>query len=77
MSRHDCAIISFAPVGKRGVGITTGWNINMWRADMDMNGKYEIIEMELWDKKDIDLVQTGYVEISGTKGGFHFICMES
>ena len=43
---------------------------------MDINGKYEIIEMELWDKKDIDLVQTGYIEISGTKADFHFICVD-
>ena len=43
---------------------------------MDINGRYEIIEMELWDKKDIDLVQTGYIEISGTKGDFHFICVD-
>lgn len=43
---------------------------------MDINGKYEIIEMELWDKKDIDLVKEGYINISGTKGEFHFICVE-
>ena len=38
---------------------------------MNINGKYEIIEMELWDKKDIDLVKEGYINISGTKGEFH------
>jgi len=43
---------------------------------MDINGKYEIIEMELWDKKDIDLVEMGYVKISGGKGEIHFICVD-
>ena len=43
---------------------------------MNINGKYEILEMELWDKKDIDLVEMGYIEISGENGEFRFICVE-
>ena len=43
---------------------------------MNINGKYEIIEMELWDKKDIDLIEMGYIRISGEKGDFHFICVD-
>ncbi len=43
---------------------------------MNINGKYEIIEMELWSKEDIDLVETGYIKISGKRGEFHFICVD-
>jgi hypothetical protein len=43
---------------------------------MNIDGKYEIIEMELWDKKDIDLVEIGYIRISGKRGEFHFICVD-
>ena len=43
---------------------------------MNISGKYEIIEMELWAKKDIDLVETGYIMISGNRGEFRFICVE-
>jgi hypothetical protein len=43
---------------------------------MNINGKYEIVEMELWDKNDIDLVETGYIKISGKRGEFHFICVD-
>lgn len=43
---------------------------------MNINGKYEIVEMELWDKTDIDLTEMGYISISGKKGNFHFICVD-
>lgn len=43
---------------------------------MDINGKYEIIEMELWDRDAIDLTETGYFEINGKLGSFHFICVD-
>jgi len=43
---------------------------------MNINGKYEITEMELWDKKDIDLTEMGYFNISGARGQFHFICVD-
>ena len=43
---------------------------------MNINGKYEIIEMELWNKKDIDLVEMGYIKVSGKRGEFHFICVD-
>lgn len=43
---------------------------------MNINGKYEIIEMELWDKAAIDLTETGYFKIDGKLGSFHFICVD-
>jgi len=43
---------------------------------MTIDGKYEITEMELWEKKDIDLTETGYFNISGSDGNFHFICVD-
>ena len=43
---------------------------------MNINGKYEILEMELWDKPDIDLTETGYIKINGNVGEFHFICVD-
>ena len=43
---------------------------------MDIDGKYEIIEMELWNKEDIDLTETGYFEIDGNSGCLHFICVD-
>ena len=43
---------------------------------MNIDGTYEIVEMELWDKKDIDLVKPGYFRITGSTGEFHFICVD-
>jgi len=43
---------------------------------MDLDGKYEIVEMELWDKEDIDLTEPGYFSIKGRTGSFHFICVD-
>jgi len=42
---------------------------------MSIDGNYEIIEMEQWDKKDIDLVEPGYIRISGMRGELHFISL--
>ena len=43
---------------------------------MSINGTYEIMEMEQWDKEDIDLVEPGYIRINGKRGEFHFICVD-
>ena len=43
---------------------------------MNIDGKYEIIEMELWDKEDIDLMEPGYIRIAGNRGELHFICVD-
>ncbi len=42
----------------------------------DIDGLYEIIEMEAWDKDAIDLVESGYIHITGKKGKLHFICVD-
>lgn len=40
------------------------------------DGKWEIVEMDAWDKKAIDLVEPGYIEFgSGKSGLLHFICI--
>jgi hypothetical protein len=43
---------------------------------MNIDGTYEIVEMELWDKKDVDLIKPGYFHITGSTGEFHFICVD-
>lgn len=43
---------------------------------MSIDGIYEIVEMELWDKDAIDLVEPGYISIKGKKGNLHFICVD-
>lgn len=43
---------------------------------MNNDGRYEIIEMELWEKDDIDLVEPGYIYITGNRGEIHFICVD-
>jgi hypothetical protein len=43
---------------------------------MNIDGDYEIVEMEQWDKKDIDLVERGYIRINGNRGELHFICVD-
>jgi len=43
---------------------------------MSIDGIYEIVEMELWDKDAIDLVEPGYISIKGKKGKLHFICVD-
>ena len=43
---------------------------------MSIDGLYEIVEMELWDKDAIDLVESGYISIIGKKGKLHFICVD-
>ena len=43
---------------------------------MNIDGKYEIVEMELWEKEDLDLVEPGYVRIDGNRGELHFICVD-
>ena len=43
---------------------------------MGIDGAYEIIEMEQWDKEDIDLVEPGCIRIAGKRGELHFICVD-
>lgn len=43
---------------------------------MSIEGRYEIVEMELWDKEAIDLVEPGYIRIAGNRGELHFICVD-
>jgi hypothetical protein len=43
---------------------------------MSIGGIYQIVEMELWDKDVIDLVEPGYISIRGSKGKLHFICVD-
>lgn len=43
---------------------------------MNIDGKYEIVEMEQWDKEAIDLVEPGYIRINGKRGELHFICVD-
>ena len=44
--------------------------------DNKFNGKWEIVEMQAWDKKAIDLVEPGYIEFGNEKSGLlHFICI--
>lgn len=41
---------------------------------MNIDGNYEIVEMEQWDKEDIDHVEPEYIHINGNSGELHFIC---
>lgn len=43
---------------------------------MNIDGSYEIIEMEAWDKDAIDLVEPGSIRIKGNRGTLHFICVD-
>ncbi len=43
---------------------------------MSIDGIYEIVEMGLWDKDSIDMVETGHIEIQGKRGNLHFICVD-
>jgi len=43
---------------------------------MSIDGTYEIVEMEQWDKEDIDLAEPGYIRINGKRGELHFICVD-
>ena len=44
--------------------------------DNTFNGKWEIVEMDAWSKKSIDLVEPGYIEFGNAKyGSLHFICI--
>lgn len=45
-------------------------------ANMNIDGKYEIVEMELWKKEVIDLVEPGYISIACNRGELHFICVD-
>ena len=42
---------------------------------MTVDGTFEIVEMELWSKEDIDLVEVGDIQIKGNKGTLQFICV--
>ena len=43
---------------------------------MSIDGIYEIVDMERWNKDSIDLVEPGYISIKGKKGKLHFICVD-
>lgn len=43
---------------------------------MSIDGFYEIIEMELWDKDVMDMVEPAFISINGKKGKLHFICVD-
>jgi hypothetical protein len=43
---------------------------------MSIDGTYEIVAIDQWDKEDIDLVETGYIRISRMRGQLHFICVD-
>ncbi len=46
---------------------------------MNMNafqGSWEIIETEMWDKKDLDMTETAYILFDGATGNFHFLCVD-
>ncbi len=43
---------------------------------MTIDGNYEIVEMEVWSKEAIDLVEPGYIRIKGNRGTLHFICVD-
>lgn len=46
------------------------------KLDDKLSGKWEIMEMELWAKEDIDLTEPGYISLRGGSGQFHFICVD-
>jgi hypothetical protein len=39
-------------------------------------GRWEIIETELWDKEDLDITETAYIQFDGDSGQFHFLCVD-
>lgn len=41
-----------------------------------IDGTYEIIKMSEWSKEDIDLVEAGFIRITGKRGTLHFICVD-
>jgi hypothetical protein len=43
---------------------------------MNIDGKYEIAEMEQWSKEDLDLTETAYILIERDSGELHFICVD-
>jgi hypothetical protein len=44
--------------------------------DNNFNGKWKIVEMEVWDQKYIDLVEPGYIEFGNESfGSLHFGCI--
>ncbi len=40
-------------------------------------GSWEIIETEMWNKEDLDMTETAYIQFDGDKGNFHFICVDA
>ena len=44
--------------------------------DNKFEGKWKIVEMDAWNLKAIDLVESGYIQFdSQTTGSLHFICI--
>ena len=43
---------------------------------MSIDGIYEIIQMELWDKDVVDMVETGHISIKGKRGKINFVCVD-
>jgi hypothetical protein len=42
----------------------------------EFQGPWEIIETEMWEKEDLDLTETAYIQFAGDTGNFHFICVD-
>lgn len=42
---------------------------------MSLNGRWRIVEMELWDKDFLDLVEPAYILFGDTGGEFAFGCI--
>ncbi len=44
---------------------------------MSLTGTWRIVEMDLWDREDIDLIGPGFIEFSKDRAGqFRFIAVE-
>jgi len=42
----------------------------------DFQGKWEIIETEMWEKEDLDMTETAFISFDGDSGNFHFLCVD-
>jgi hypothetical protein len=42
---------------------------------MSLDGTFEIVAMEVWNKEALDLVEPGSICIKGNKGTLPFICV--
>ncbi len=42
----------------------------------DFQGDWEIVETEMWNKADLDMTETAYIQFDGDGGNFHFLCVD-